>query len=74
MTQGIRQGVLDDRDSRPSYQHEGIHLPSMSVVNRRDSSDSSDINRFWRERGHPSERGRPPEREIYTSRDRRSPR
>ena len=32
VTQGIRQIVLDDRDSGPSYQHEGIHLPRMSVA------------------------------------------
>ena len=34
----------------------------MSVANRRDSSDSSDNNRFRRERGrHPErDRGRPP--------------
>ena len=74
LTRGIRQIVLDDIDSGPSYQHEGIHLPRMSVANRRDSSNSSDNNRFPRERGHLSERGRPPERERYTSRDRRSPR
>ena len=65
MTWGIRQIVLDDRDIGPSYQQEGIHPPRMSVANRRDSSDSSDNNRFHRERGHMSERGRPPEREIY---------
>ena len=74
VTWGIRQSVLDDRGSGPSYQHEGIHPPRMSVANRRNSSDSSDNNRFWRERGHPNERGRPPERDRYTSRDRRSPR
>ena len=74
VTRGIRQSVLDDRDSGSSYQKEGIHLPRMSVANGRDPSDSSDNNRFQRERGHLNERGRPPERDRYSSRDRRSPR
>ena len=63
ITSGIRQIVLDDRGSGPSSQHEGIHLPRTSTVNRRDSSDSSDSDRFWRGRGYSHERGRPPERE-----------
>ena len=40
ITSGIRQIVLDNRGSDPSYQHEGIHPPRTSTVNRRDSSDS----------------------------------
>ena len=67
VTWGIRQIVLDDRDSGPSYQQEGIHPPRMSVANKRDSSNSSDNNRFHRERGYMSERGRPPERDRYSS-------
>ena len=74
ITSGIRQIVLDDRGSGPSHQHEGIHLPRTSTVNRRDSSDSSDSDRFWRGRGYSHERGRPQERERYPSRDRRPPR
>ena len=62
--------ILDDRGSGPSSQHEGIHLPRTSTVNRRDSSDSSDSDRFWRGGGYSHERGRPPERERYPSRDR----
>ena len=46
ITSGIRQMVLDNRGSGPSHQHEGIHLPRTSTVNRRDSSDSSDSDRF----------------------------
>ena len=46
ITSGIRQMILDDRGSGPSSQHEGIHLPRTSTVNRRDSSDSSDSDRF----------------------------
>ena len=70
----IRQIALDGRGSGPSYQHEGIHLPRTSTVNRRDSSDSSDNDRFHTGRGYASERGRPPERQRYPSRDRRPPR
>ena len=36
---GVRQLVLDNRGSSPSYQHEGIHPPRTSTMNRRDSSD-----------------------------------
>ena len=64
ITSGIRQIVLDNRGSDPSYQHEGIHLPRTSTANRRDSSDSSDTDRFHRGRGYSNERGRPPDREI----------
>ena len=71
---GKRQIVLDNRDSAPSYQHEGIHPPRTSTVNRRDSSDSDNYDRFHRGRGYANERGRPPERERYPSRDRRPPR
>ena len=71
---GIRQFVLDDRGSGPSHQHEGIHPPKTSTVHRRDSSDSSDSDRFWRGRGYSHERGRHPERERYSSRNRRPPR
>ena len=74
ITSGIRQIVLDDRGNGPSYQHEGIHPPRTSTANKRDSSDSSDSDRFHRERGYANERGRPPERERYPSRDRRPPR
>ena len=66
ITSGIRQIVLDDRGSGPSYQHEGIHLPRTSTANRRDSSDSSDNDRFRTGRGYANERGRPPERERDT--------
>ena len=66
VTHGIRQDVLDERGCGLSYQHEGIHPPRMSAANRRESSNSSDNNRFHRERGHVSERGRPPERERDT--------
>ena len=66
-TSGIRQIALDDRGSGPSCQHEGIHLPRTSTVNRRDSSDSSDSDRFQRGRGYSHQRGRPPERERYPS-------
>ena len=59
ITSGIRQMALDDR---------GHGLPRTSTFNRRDSSDSSDNDRFCRERG------RPPERDRYSSRDRRPPR
>ena len=64
MDRGIRQMTLYNRDSEPSYQHEGIHSPRTSTVNRRDSSDSSDNDRFHRERGYANKRGRPPEREV----------
>ena len=74
ITNGVRQIVLDDRGSGPSYQHEGIHPPRTSTANRRDSSDSSIDDRFHRGRGYANERGRPPERERYPSRDRRPPR
>ena len=70
ITSGIRQIVLDDRGSGPSSQHGGIHPPRTSTVNRRDSSDSSDSDRFRRGRGYSHERGRPPQRERYPSRDR----
>ena len=42
----IRQSGIEDRGSGPTYQHEGIHLPRTSTVNRRDSSDSSDSEMF----------------------------
>ena len=42
----IRQSGIEDRGSGPTYQHGGIHLPRTSTVNRRDSSDSSDSDRF----------------------------
>ena len=74
ITSGIRQMALDDRGSGPSYQPEGIHLPRTSTINRRDSSDSSIDDRFRRERGYAHERGRPPERERYSGRDRGPPR
>ena len=50
ITSGIRQITLDDRGCGPLYQHEGIHPPRTSTINRRDSSDSSDNDRFFRER------------------------
>ena len=59
ITSGIRQMVIEDR---------GRGLPRTSTINRRNSSDSSDDERFRRERG------RPPERDRYSSRDRRPPR
>ena len=59
ITSGIRQMVIEDR---------GHGLPRTSTMNRRDSSDSSDDERLRRERG------RPPERDRYSSRDRRPPR
>ena len=75
ITSSERQIELDNRDSVPSYLHEGIHLPRASTANRRDSSDnSSDNSRYQRGRGYAIERGRPPERERYPSRDRRPPR
>ena len=58
ITSGIRQMVIEDR---------GHGLPRTSTINRRNSSDSSDDDRFHRERG------RPPERDRYSSRDRRPP-
>ena len=58
ITSGIRQMVIEDRGCGP---------PRTSTINRRDSSDSSDDDRFCRERG------RPPERDRYSSRDRRPP-
>ena len=64
---GTMQVSIDSRSHGPLYQHEGIHPPRMSAANRRESSDSSDDHRFRRERGHVSERGRPPERERYPS-------
>ena len=65
ITGGIRQIVLDNRGSGLSHQHEGMLLPITSTINRRDSSDSSDSDRFQRRRGYSHERGRPPgEREI----------
>ena len=63
ITSGVRQIELDNRGRGPSYQHERIHLPRTSVANRRDSTDSSDNDRFFRGRGYSNERGRPPERE-----------
>ena len=54
----VRQIVLDNRGSGPSYQHEGIHLQRTSTANRRDSS------RFHRGRGYANERGRPPTQET----------
>ena len=74
ITSGIRQIVLDDRGSGPSYQHEGINPPRTSTTTRRDSSDSSDNVGSRRGRGYANERGRPPERERYPRRDRRPPR
>ena len=74
ITSGIRHIVLDNRGSSPSDQHEGLHLPRTSTVNRKDSSDSSDSDRFQRGRGYANERGRPPEIERYQTRDRRPPR
>ena len=65
---GIRQIALDDRGHGLTYQSGGIQPPRTSTINRRDSSDSSDSDRFHRERG------RPPERERYPSRERRPPR
>ena len=56
ITSGIRQMVIEDR---------GRGLPRTSTMNRRDSSDSSDDERLRRERD------RPPERDRYSSRDRR---
>ena len=58
ITSGIRQMVIEDRGCGP---------PRTSTMNRRDSSDSSDDERLCRERG------RPTERERYSSRDRRPP-
>ena len=74
ITSGIRQIGIEYRGSGPTYQHEGIHPPRTSTVNRRDSSDSSDSDRFQRGRRYSHERGRPPKRERYSSRDRRPPR
>ena len=64
ITSGARQMEMDDR-------YRG--LPRTSTCNRRDSSDSSDTDRVPRGRGYSYERGRPPERERYSSRDRRPP-
>ena len=58
ITSGIRQMVIEDGGRGP---------PMTSTINRRDSCDSSDDDRFRRERGRPPERGR------YSSRDRRPP-
>ena len=74
VTRGIRQVVLDNRGHGSSYQNEGLQPPRASTAHRRDSSESSDVDRFPRGRGHANERGRPPERERYPSRDRRPPR
>ena len=68
ITGGIRQIALDDRGRSQSYQSGGIQQPRTSTINRRDSSDSSDNDRYHRERG------RPPERDRYSGRDRRPPR
>ena len=68
ITGGIRQSTLDDRGRGQSYQSGGVQQPRTSAINRRDSSDDSDSDRFYRERG------RPPERDRYSSRDRRPPR
>ena len=65
---GIRQITLDDRGRGQSYQTGGIQQPRTSTINSRDSSDSSDSDRFCRDRG------RPPERERYPGRGRRPPR
>ena len=64
ITSGARQMEMDDR-------YRG--LPRTSTCNRRDSSDSSDTDRVPRGRGYSYGRGRPPERERYSSRDRRPP-
>ena len=64
ITSGARQMEMDDRYRGP---------PRISTSNRRDSSDSSDTDRVPRGRGYSYERGRPPERERYSSRDRRPP-
>ena len=56
---GVRQMVIEDRGRGP---------PRTSTMNRRNSSDSSDDERSRRERG------RPPERDSYSGRDRRPPR
>ena len=56
---GVRQMVIEDRGHGP---------PRTSTMNRRNSSDSSDDERSRRERG------RPPERDSYSGRDRRPPR
>ena len=55
---GVRQMVIVDRGCSP---------PRTSTMNRRNSSDSSDDERSRRERG------RPPERDSYSGRDRRPP-
>ena len=64
ITSGARQMEMDDRYCGP---------PRTSTHNRRDSSDSSDTDGVPRGRGYFYERGRPPERERYSSRDRRPP-
>ena len=56
---GARQMVIEDRGRGP---------PRTSTMNRRNSSDSSDDERSRRDRG------RPPERDSYSGRDRRPPR
>ena len=56
---GVRQMVIEDRGRGP---------PRTSTMNRRNSSDSSDDERSRRDRG------RPPERDSYSGRDRRPPR
>ena len=56
ITSGVRQMVIGDRGRGP---------PRTSTMNRRNSSDSSDDERSCRERG------RPPERDSYSGRDRR---
>ena len=68
ITSGIRQITLDDRGRGQSYQSRGAQQPRTSTINRRNSSDDSESDRFHRERG------RPPERDRYPDRDRRPPR
>ena len=48
----VRQVVLNNRGNGSLYPHEGIQLQRTSTANRRDSSDSSDNDRFHRGRGY----------------------
>ena len=58
ITGGIRQRTLDERGRGQSYHSGGIQQPRTSTINRRDSSDGSDSDRYYRERGRPPERDR----------------
>ena len=69
-----RQMVTGNIGNMQYHLHEGVNPPRTSISHSRDSpDDSSDDSRSHRGRGYPNERGRPPEREMYSNSDRGRP-